>query len=479
MNYISLLLTFNQDHTAQYSFANAATLPDVNTYPADIWKVRKEKLGGNGRWPYKPTIQIVRPRLRRILQMLSGSPCKAEWYREPFYRQEDAQYAILPSPHRGVVPPPSQGEDDAGGYDDQNIQSASEEELRGEPEEETEETTRFDIETAPVDLRPALFAAFTEEELTTLSEIILDIGRPASVLTYTGVRKEFSDRLGRRQILCAASGITFNKKLCRGSFPDELHQIGQKLVRERGKTMRSLVGLTIRVDREIYGLAELLQDVISSTDSLLFLGPPNADRAAVFRDVCAYTAEMIDPKTLAFADTSHEITGGDVTDHPCLGKTRVFGSCGSIENLMRQILNHTPFVVAMDQLTSPLEIQAISGMKYSHVRVIATSPGSFEHLISHAQKNFLLGGIMPARVSDKTAWKGGKNRLFRVRQPIFETIVEIISKTEFRIFRNVQDLVDNAVQSQPISIERRWIDENGVLRACFTSISISDVAITR
>ncbi|KNC96207.1 uncharacterized protein SPPG_08360 [Spizellomyces punctatus DAOM BR117] len=144
-------------------------------------------------------------------------------------------------PHRG-----SQEEDDAGGYQDDDIRS--EEDLAWAAEDQIS----AEIEGAPLDLRPAFLNAFSQEELASLAEIIKEVGKPASTITYADVRKEFSEPLGRQQILCAATGIAFHTEINRGSFPQDLHRISQKLQREGGKDVLSLIGLTIRVEREIF-----------------------------------------------------------------------------------------------------------------------------------------------------------------------------------------------------------------------------------
>ncbi|KNC95801.1 uncharacterized protein SPPG_08794 [Spizellomyces punctatus DAOM BR117] len=418
---IDLLTSFDKAWKAIHRFQNpTAKLVPVPPFPGgDILQARRQCLTPDGRFPYAPELQIIKPPLRRILQMLSGDPSTKENYLDPWYDEEDRVYTVHEGSPSGVAGSFRTAGDAAGAATD------------------SEQGPLDDV----VDLRQGLLDAFKPTELENLSEIYLDVGDAASAITFKGEYREFSVKpLSRAQIQMAATGIPFHADLCRGSFPNELHRISQKLQRDvlddEGKM--GLAGLTIRVERAIYGLAERFQDILNSDDSVLFVGLPGAGKTAVLRDVCAYIAEGIHPRKLALVDSSQELGGADFVRHKCLGRTRWFGGLGwegDLAELMSLIMrNHTPLVMATDEITARSEIDAARSIKESGLRMLATCHGSFQDLIKHPDKNTLLGGIASVTVTDEKAQKGGrfvKTMQSRAKSPIFDVIIEIHSKTQY------------------------------------------------
>ncbi|KAJ3160490.1 hypothetical protein HDU88_007950 [Geranomyces variabilis] len=225
----------------------------------------------------------------------------------------------------------------------------------------------------PYDLRLAILDAFTEEELVNLSEIVLDTRREPSGVTSDNIRKRFGGSpLGIGQVVQAASGITMHSSLGRGTFHNELHRTSEKrqFDPDHEEIDRMLVGLTIRVEREIYGIAERFLDVLNGTDSVLFL-------------------------------------------------------------------------LATDELTNPAEIKAVKKMRDNGVRIVATTHGSFIDILLHRDKNVLLGGTNTVTITDEVASQKEVFNKISIHPkewecPMFETVVEVRSKTEYRIFPSVR-----------------------------------------
>ncbi|KAJ3169379.1 hypothetical protein HDU87_000654 [Geranomyces variabilis] len=150
----------------------------------------RDVLCGNGQFPFHPRLDIVRPRLRRVLHALRGNETDAATYLEPFFDQPDVQ-----------------------SYKNSPIYDA-----------EVPDDGRH-----PYDLREAQLTAFSEDELEKLCELVMDVGRIPSAITSDNTRREFGRRaIGYGQVVQAASGTTTHATLLRGSFPTQLHRISEK-----------------------------------------------------------------------------------------------------------------------------------------------------------------------------------------------------------------------------------------------------------
>ncbi|KAJ3148594.1 hypothetical protein HDU89_004692 [Geranomyces variabilis] len=59
---------------------------------------------------------------------------------------------------------------------------------------------------------------------------------------------------------------------------------------------------------------------------------------------------------------------------------------------------------------------------------------------------------------------------------MFETVVEVLVKTEYRIIRDVQKNVDLALWGAAIQAEKRFVDAGGIMFAKFEEITFNIVA---
>ncbi|KAI8590762.1 hypothetical protein BDZ88DRAFT_450932 [Geranomyces variabilis] len=392
-----------------------------------------QTLCGKGQFPFHPRVDIVRPRLRRVLHALRGDATDAEMYLEPFFDQPDLE-----------------------GYKHSPVYDAKSPRGGGRPDDGRH----------PYDLRQALLDAFSEDELEKLGEIVMDVGRVPSAITSDDTRREFGHKaVGYGQVVQAATGTTRHETLLRVTSPSELHRISEKRQFDpsHADIDRMLVGLTIRVEREIYGIAER------------FLAPSVEVTRSCF-----------------LLDSSQELGGGGGgggVPHQCLGRTRVFGWLGWEEDhkgLLEQILrNHTPFVLATDELTNPGDITAIKKIRDSGVRLVATTHDSFQDLLLYRDQRHLLGGLKQVVVTDETAKEKAifskirlqrNQALLRPSSPMFETVVEVLGKLEYRIIHDVQKNVDLVLSGDAIQAEKRFVDAGGMMFAKFEVITFNIVA---
>ncbi|KAJ3144398.1 Uncharacterized protein HDU89_008272 [Geranomyces variabilis] len=355
--------------------------PQTAPYPAIPVVEHKQggNLCGNGPFPFRPRLDIVRPCLRRILHPLRGIETTAEEYSDPFIDgSDDAGFKVSPV------------------YDPDLPQK------RWAPVGAPSHEAGADGGRRPYDLRLAILDAFPEEELVNLSEIVVQ----------------------------AAFGITMHSSLGRGTFHNELHRISEKrqLDPDHEEIDRMLVGLTIRVEREISGIAERFLDVLNGTDSVLFVGNASVGKTALLRDVCHYLAKKAWPHLLCLVDSSQELGGACIVPHRCFGQTRVFGGLGwkdQLDELTLSVLrNHTGTVLATDELTNPAEIKAVKKMRDNGVRIVATTYGSYIDILLHQDKNVLLGGTNTVTITDDVA---SQKEVFNHSLECNETVVEVRS----------------------------------------------------
>ena len=98
----------------------------------------------------------------------------------------------------------------------------------------------------------------------------------------------------------------------RAGLERTLHRISA--IRNRSGT---IVGLTCRVGRAVYGTIDIIQDLIESGQSVLLLGPPGVGKTTMLREAARVLAEI---KRVVIVDTSNEIGGDGDVPHPAIGQ---------------------------------------------------------------------------------------------------------------------------------------------------------------
>ena len=109
-----------------------------------------------------------------------------------------------------------------------------------------------------------------------------------------------------------------------GNFGDDnragiertLHRISC-IRNRRGK----IVGLTCRVGRAVYGTIRVIEDLVLSGKSILFLGKPGVGKTTMLREVARVLADDL-AKRVVIVDTSNEIAGDGDVPHPGIGRAR-------------------------------------------------------------------------------------------------------------------------------------------------------------
>jgi len=292
-----------------------------------------------------------------------------------------------------------------------------------------------------------------------LLEIILDLGR---VPTTRMVNEEvvlLEREIDKDDIEYVVSRLRDFDEDNRAGIERSLHRISA-IRNRRG----DVVGLTLRVGRAVYGTIDIIQDLIQDGKSLLILGRPGVGKTTLLREAARILAEK---NRVVIVDTSNEIGGDGDVPHPAVGRARrmqVATPSMQHEVMIEAVENHNPQVIVIDEIGRELEAKAARTIAERGVQLIGTAHGnSLENLLLNPTLSDLVGGIESVTLSDEEARRRGtqKTVLERRSPPTFDVLVEIQSRSQFAVHRDVATAVDALLRGYPMEPEQRTRDEDG------------------
>jgi len=295
-----------------------------------------------------------------------------------------------------------------------------------------------------------------------LLEMILDLGRVPTarfvdreiVLRDTEVNREEIDYVDDRVGSFDADN--------RAGLERTLHRISA--IRNR---LGSIVGLTLRVGRAVYGTIDIIEDIIESGKSLLILGRPGVGKTTLLREAARILAES---KRVIIVDTSNEIGGDGDVPHPAVGKARrmqVREPMLQHEVMIEAVENHNPEVIVIDEIGRELEALAARTIAERGVQLIGTAHGNtLENLLLNPTLSDLVGGIEAVTLSDEEARRRGtqKTVLERRAPPTFDVLIEIQNRDRFAIHMDIMAAVDALLRGFPLPAEIRMRDADGQIK---------------
>ncbi|KAI9178850.1 hypothetical protein H9P43_005512 [Blastocladiella emersonii ATCC 22665] len=305
----------------------------------------------------------------------------------------------------------------------------------------------------PRDLYDRICEALPGNAIDELDEISLDLGMPPR-LRFLDLDDAAADSAAR-----AHDGVL------------DLDDFGPIA----GRDNATPVGLTLRIGRAApphTGLATvLLRDLLARGESILVVGRPGTGKTHTLRDICARLSEGDKTSSSSFArrrrnvmivDTSGEVGGpGDVA-HPSLRRCRrmhVPSRARQHESMLEAVQNHTPDVVAVDEISNGREAHAARSVSTRVHAIVATVHGSLASVLRNRELRDIFGGITSSTVGDERAERelGGRKELVaRASDAVFTAAVELVSRTEVRIVHNVNEFVDDLLDfNKSAWIERR------------------------
>jgi len=295
-----------------------------------------------------------------------------------------------------------------------------------------------------------------------LIEIVMDLGRPPEVRSFTGGSVFDDIEITDADIVHVTDRIGVFGDDNRAGIARTLHRISA--IRNRGGRV---IGLTLRAGRAIYGTAEIIRDVIQDGHSVLLVGRPGVGKTTMLRETARILAE---DKRVVIVDTSNEIAGDGDIPHPAIGRARrmqVATPSLQHEVMIEAVENHNPEVIVIDEIGRELEAIASRTIAERGVQLIGTAHGNtLENVMMNPTLSDLVGGIESVTLSDEEARRRGtqKSVLERRAPPTFDVAIEIQGWQRLALHPDVGAAVDSMLRGHPMLPEVRYIDESGAVK---------------
>jgi len=288
-----------------------------------------------------------------------------------------------------------------------------------------------------------------------LLEIVLDLGRIPEA-RYPGSIEELSEHpVSLEELNYVVSRVARFGDDNRAGIERTLHRISA--FRNRSG---SVIGLTCRVGRAVFGTVDIVRDVVESGHSLLLLGRPGVGKTTLLREAARVLADDFG-KRVIIVDTSNEIGGDGDIPHPGIGRARRMQvpTPGNQHGVMIEAVeNHMPEVIVIDEIGTEAEALAARTIAERGVQLIATVHGNtLENLLQNPSLSDLVGGLQSVTLSDEEARRRGtqKTVLERKLPPTFNVVIEIQEKDRLAVHHDVASVIDYFLRGFPFSPEVR------------------------
>lgn len=286
------------------------------------------------------------------------------------------------------------------------------------------------------------------DDLEKVIEVVLDYGRPAEI--------RFRDRFERLpNYLVSEDDLRYVSERVSSFGGDNRAGIERTLHRISAIRNRQgrIVGLTCRVGRAIQGTLDIINDIVESNRSILFLGKPGVGKTTKLREVARTLSDEMG-KRVVIVDTSNEIAGDGDIPHPAIGSARrmqVSDPSAQHQVMIEAVENHMPEVVVIDEIGTEMEAYAARTIAERGVQLVATAHGrALENLMMNPSLCDLVGGIQAVTLSDEEAKRRGtqKTVLERKAPPTFDVVIELIDYDRLAVHHDVQRTVDVILRGQ-------------------------------
>nr|QCI04625.1 hypothetical protein [Apoglossum ruscifolium] len=305
-----------------------------------------------------------------------------------------------------------------------------------------------------------------------LLEVVMDLGRRPEARFAEG--PEYLSK-----ILITCNDLDFCIKKIghfsgdnRSGIQSTLHRISS--IKNRNG---SIVGLTCRVGRAIFGTISIIRDLLHTGQSLLLLGKPGVGKTTAIREIARILADEME-KRVIIIDTSNEIAGDGDIPHPAIGRARRMQVARP--ELQHQVMieaveNHMPEVIIIDEISTELEVLAACTIAQRGVQLVGTAHGNYlESVIKNPILADLVGGIQYVTLGDEEAKRRGsqKSIIERKAVPAFKVAIEIHKRDSWIIHEKVDQVVDQILQGSILYTQSRRFDNDGSINiACENSNS--------
>ncbi len=140
------------------------------------------------------------------------------------------------------------------------------------------------------------------------------------------------------------------------------------------KTIRNISSINIRIAREVKGCSNHILHYINceSIKSTMIISPPNCGKTTLLRDIIRNISDL--KENVALIDERSEIAGTYMGKIQLdVGKrTDVLDRCPKYEGMLMVLRSMSPSVIAVDEIGSKEDIEAIEKIANSGVKIICT-----------------------------------------------------------------------------------------------------------
>ena len=300
-----------------------------------------------------------------------------------------------------------------------------------------------------------------------LIEVVLDIGRRPEARFSVG-----TEYLSYKTIVWQDLDFTI-KRL--GKFSGD-NRAGIEKTLHRISSLRnrqgSIIGLTCRIGRAIFGTVSIIRDLLEQKKSILLLGRPGVGKTTAIREIARVMSDGMQ-KRVIIIDTSNEIAGDGDLPHPSIGKARrmqVSNHQNQHEVMIEAVENHMPEIIIIDEIGTELEATAARTIAERGVQLVGTAHGNtLENLIKNPTITDLIGGIQYVTLGDEEAKRRGSSKsiLERKAPPTFDSAIELHNTNTWVIHDNIEKSVDCFLQGQNFPLQKRsLLRDSGNLVNC-------------
>lgn len=338
---------------------------------------------------------------------------------------------------------------------------------------QSHEDLRTLLSILPENIRQSVEVMGQEEGLL---EIVLDLGRLPTARYVDGERVLRESEVTREEIDKVIAGIGEFDDDNRAGIARTLHRISG--IRNRHN---QVVGLTCRIGRAVYGTIDIIEDIVLQGHSILLLGRPGVGKTTMLREMARILAET---RRVIIVDTSNEIGGDGDIPHPAVGRARrmqVPRPAHQHETMIEAVENHNPEVIIIDEIGREREAEAARTINERGVQLIGTAHGNtLENLLLNPTLSDLVGGIESVTLSDEEARRRGtqKTVLERRAPPTFDVLIEMQDRQRLLVHSDVTTSVDAMLRGEPVHVELRHIDEEGVVNTERQALVVTSAAVT-
>ncbi len=249
------------------------------------------------------------------------------------------------------------------------------------------------MQVLPLELRRRAMV-LSEQQQGQAEELRLRTGWPMTVVlpegeySLGGPEVEVRDLEQVLEIASRASVHTVLDQVCRGYLTIEGgHRIGLcgTAVMREGQihTIRTLSSASIRIARQVVGVSQTILPSLCPNGVLedtLILSPPGMGKTTLLRDLVRGVSEGegCQPRRISLADERGEVAAL-YRGVPQLGvgrRTDVVEGCPKAQGLMLLLRAMNPQVLAIDEITAPEDVKALTTASGCGVTLLATAHGS-------------------------------------------------------------------------------------------------------